>query len=272
MSERRRERLARDGQAGTPRSRMRSERPSNRVTTTAICNANYGSVETHRMTRVSLVCTVHEESGCASVAELRAILEHIQPEVIFLEVPPAAFKDYFENSQNLEAKAVRQYRAGHQVELVPVDLPTPTGEFFSNFEELRRRIRLVSPNYRRLMQWDGDCIREYGFVYLNSEECSQLWLSVYKEMLSTIEWLKDSSLLAPYESWIETNNLRENAWIENIQKYCGDKTCDKGAFLVGAAHRQPIIEKSRKQTAPGSTRIQWDFTDWMGQVPRVSGA
>jgi hypothetical protein len=211
------------------------------------------------MNSVSLVCTVHEESGCASVAKLHAILERIQPEVIFLEVPPAAFKDYFENSRNLEAKAVRQYRQGHQVELVPVDLPTPSGDFFANYEDLRRRIRRFSPEYRRLMQWDGDCIREHGFVYLNSEECSQVWLSVYKEMLSTIEWLKDSSLLAPYESWMETNNRRENAWIENIEKYCGENTFSGGVFLVGAAHRQSIIDISRKQSAVGSIRIQWDF-------------
>jgi hypothetical protein len=221
------------------------------------------------MTRVSLVCTVHEESGRASVAELHAILERIQPEVIFLEVPPAAFKDYFENSQNLEAKAVRQYRAAHRVELVPVDLPTPSGEFFENFENLRRRIRRVSPEYRRLMQLDDDCIRERGFLYLNSEDCSALWLSVNKQVLSTIEWLKDSSLLAPYESWMETNNLRENAWIENIEKYCKESTFSRGVFLIGAAHRQPIIEKSRKQTADGSTRIQWDG---MSEVARVSGA
>lgn len=88
---------------------------------------------------------MHKESGRTNVAELRTILEHIQPEVIFLEVPPAAFKGYFENSQNLEAKAVRQYRQGHQVEIVPVDLPTPSGDFFANYEDLRRRVRQVSP-------------------------------------------------------------------------------------------------------------------------------
>jgi hypothetical protein len=64
------------------------------------------------MTRVSVVCTVHEETGYANVLELRAILERIQPEVIFLEVPPPAFDDYYENcsQQNLESMAVRQYR------------------------------------------------------------------------------------------------------------------------------------------------------------------
>jgi hypothetical protein len=80
------------------------------------------------MNSVSLVCTVHGPMELAS--ELCAILERIQPEVIFLEVHPVALKDYLENSQNVEAKAVRQYRVGRQADLVPVDLPTPAREYF----------------------------------------------------------------------------------------------------------------------------------------------
>jgi hypothetical protein len=209
----------------------------------------------HGMKSVSLVCTVHEEMGLANVSQLRAILERIQPEVIFLEVPPAAFDDYYENcsQQNLESIAVRQYRQGHQVDLVPVDLSTPTGDFFSNFEELRRRIRLVSPEYRRLMQRDEDCIREHGFDYLNSERCSELWVRVYEDIVSTIKWLNDSKLLALYESWTEANDLREKEMMENIQKYCGENMFDTSVFLVGAAHRQAVIDISREQSA-----IDWD--------------
>ena len=110
-----------------------------------------------------------------------------------MEVRAEAFVDYCENcsQRNLESMAVRQYREGRQVQLVPVDLPTPTGDFFSNFEELRRRIRQVSLEYRRLMKWDDDCIRESGFAYLNSEHCSELWSDVYKEIVSTIKWMNN---------------------------------------------------------------------------------
>ena len=84
------------------------------------------------MSCISLVCTVHEETGLANVSGLRAIVERIQPEVIFLEVPPAAFGEYYEkfSQRNLESIAVGQYRKGHQVDLVPVDLPTPTRDCF----------------------------------------------------------------------------------------------------------------------------------------------
>jgi hypothetical protein len=67
------------------------------------------------MNSVSLVCTVHEESGCASVAKLHAILERIQPEVIFLEVPPAAFDDYYENPVDRTSSVI--WRCGPLVKL-----------------------------------------------------------------------------------------------------------------------------------------------------------
>ncbi len=223
------------------------------------------------MNCVSLVCTVHEEMGLANVSELRAILERIQPEVIFLEVPPEAFDDFCENGSeyNLESLAVRQYREGRQVGLVPVDLPTPSGEFFSNLEELRRRMSRVSSEYRRLMKLDDDCVREDGFVYLNSEHCGELWLRVYEDMVSSIKWMNDPRLFALYQSWKEKSDLREDAMIENIQKYCSRNPLDKGVFLVGAAHRRPIIEKSREQSVVDSARIRWDFTGWF--TPAKSG-
>jgi hypothetical protein len=143
------------------------------------------------MNCVSLVCTVHEETGLVSVSELNAILERIRPEVIFLEAPAEPFDafDLICMQDNLESKGVRQYRERHQVKLVALDLPTPSAEFFSNYEELRRRVRRVSPEYRRLMQSDDDCIREYGFVYLNSEDCGELWARVYEDMVRSIKWM-----------------------------------------------------------------------------------
>jgi hypothetical protein len=226
------------------------------------------------MNSVSLVCTVHENAGLANASVLLSILERIQPEVVFVELPPEAFEDFYGSCSqyNLESMAVRQYREGRRVKPVAVDLPRPSGNFASNIEELDRRVRRVSPEYRRLMQLDDDRIRKYGFAYLNSEDCREHWERAYEDMVSSIKWMNDSRLLALYESCRETDDLREKAMMENIQIYCRANAFDKGVFLVGAAHRQPIIEKSRKQTAPGTTRIEWDFTNWMREVPPASGA
>ena len=64
----------------------------------------------------------------------------------------------------------------------------------------------------------------------------------------------DPRLFVIYESWKESNDLREKAMMENIRKYCEENTFDKGVFLVGAAHRQAVIDLSREQSG-----IQWDF-------------
>jgi hypothetical protein len=219
------------------------------------------------MSSVSVICTVHEEMGLANISELRAILERIQPEVIFLEVPPVAFDDYYENCsrQNLESVAVTQYRQGRQVDLVPVDLPTPTEDFFSDHEYLRRRIREESPEYRRLMKWDSDCVRGYGFAYLNSEHCSELWLNVYQDMASTIKRINDPRLVEICDLWNKTQYRREKEMMESIRKHCRANIFDTGVFLVGAAHRQAVIELSRDESAIDSTKMQWDFAGHLSQ-------
>ena len=184
----------------------------------------------------------------------------IQPDVLFLEITPAVFEDHYENcsQQNLELMAVRQYRQRCQVKLVPVDLPAPSADFVSNLEELRRRIRRVSPEYCRLMQLDDDCVREYGFDYLNSERCGELWARVYEDIVSAIKRMNDDPrLVAIYRSWMEKNDLREKAMMEKIHKYCSENTFNKGVFLVGAAHRRPIIDISKEQS-----EIQWDFAGY----------
>jgi hypothetical protein len=90
------------------------------------------------MNSVSLVCTVHENAGLANASVLLSILERIQPEVVFVELPPEAFEDFYGSCSqyNLESMAVRQYREGRRVKPVAVDLPRPSGNFASNIEPL----------------------------------------------------------------------------------------------------------------------------------------
>ncbi|HKV71294.1 MAG TPA: hypothetical protein VJN62_08600, partial [Gemmatimonadales bacterium] len=101
------------------------------------------------MTRVSVVCTEHEESGPVDAAGLLAILERIAPEVIFLECPPEAFDEYLDGVYaKVEPAAITLYRAGHPgVELIPVDLPTPNGAFFGDYFDLIRRAARTDSAY-----------------------------------------------------------------------------------------------------------------------------
>jgi hypothetical protein len=197
----------------------------------------------------------------ASVAELHAILVHLQPEVIFLEVPPGAMSDHFENCsrQNLESLAVRHYRDAHPVELVPVDLPTPEREFFEDHAQLNRRIQDESPTCRQLLQADNHYIRTYGFAYLNSEYNTKLWFDVYEEMANTIHRLGDARLADIHQSWRKQMELRDTEMMRGILEYCTQHRFERGVFLIGAAHRQRIMELAIEQSSANAARIQWDF-------------
>ncbi len=77
-------------------------------------------------------------------------------------------------------------------------------------------------------------------------------------MLSAIEEDVDHGLLAGgYDLWIETKELRERAMMSNIENHCRQASFRSAAFLVGAAHRQSIINLSRSEPRAASSTIQW---------------
>lgn len=200
---------------------------------------------------ISLVFTVHEEQGLANARALHAILHQIQPEVVFLEVPEAAFGDLYlsRRQRNLEADAVHSFLGDSpQVTLVPIDLPTPSREFFEDHEQLRMRVRAESPDYRRLVGLDRDRVRAYGFAYLNSDYSSQHWSDVRGEIRSAIERIGESRLGEIQETWDRTNECRESAMLENMRRYCLRNHFERAAFLVGAAHRRGFIERLTAQS------------------------
>ena len=225
------------------------------------------------MTRVSVVCTEHEENGALNVSGLVAILERIEPEVIFLEIPPAAFDDFLSGAKtNLEYTAASRYPQIQRVDLIPVDLPTPEDEFWAKTGHLLRTIGRTSPEYRRLIDWHGYYVRENGLVYLNSEDCSTLWTQIYRAMRTAIERLPDRSMLAEYyDLWVSTNERRDMAMIKNIENHYRQTSFSSSAFLLGAAHRQSIINLSRSEPGAASCRIEWDFVGFLEEPSPTVG-
>jgi hypothetical protein len=216
------------------------------------------------MCSVSLICTVHDENGRANVSELCAILDFVRPEVIFLEVPPAALEGYVDSRtrQNMESVAVERYRESHQVALVPVDLPTPEAAFFNDNQYLFERIEKASLEYRRLVDAHRAYVATYGFAYLNSDECSNLWSNLYREILDTIGRIGEARLAQLYILWTDTNARRDKGMIHNVRQYCRDNSFARGAFLVGAAHRRSVISEALASCE--SAGIQWKVdTEWV---------
>ena len=210
------------------------------------------------MTRVLLLGTVHEEQGLATVPALHAILASMRPDVIFLEIPPAAFPAYSDGTRsNLESSAARQYLESNNVAIVPVDLPTPEDSFFTDWQYMDRRIAATSPTYRQLVDQNTLDIAIYGFPYLSSERSSNAWSAIYEAMEAAIQRLShDTRLPLIYESWRRTNELRDRAMLRNIYDYGRHNAFEKGVLLIGAAHMQSIVGISREADAPGAIRIE----------------
>lgn len=210
--------------------------------------------------RISLIGTVHAECGRANAAELRAILDRLQPDVIFAEIPPANLADYLDGSHgNLESAAVALYRRRCPVNVVPVDLNKPTGEFFRNSEEMFKKVEKTSLDYRRLVDQNTLDAHHLGFPYLNSARCAQAWADIYNEVLATVEWIGDKRLRQFYDLWTETNDRRERGMLESIHGYCVHRGLSHGVLLIGAAHRKAMAEKARGQGCSGPPGVSWDL-------------
>jgi hypothetical protein len=193
--------------------------------------------------RVSVVGTVHEESGLANVVQLQEILRRLQPDVIFAEIPAAHLDGYLDGSHGtLESIAVRGYRESRQVTVVPVDLERPEDEFFSKARLLFDAVERTSVDYRRIMDRNSRDTRVGGFPYLNGSRCMQAWANIYDEVLATVDWIGDPRLREIYDLWVHTNELRDNVMVRNAANYCARHEVARGLFLIGASHRKSILD------------------------------
>lgn len=225
------------------------------------------------MSRVLVVCSVHREAGVATAGELHWLLGRLQPDVLFLEESSTDFSAFLDGSRGtLESAAVRRYRREHAVELVPVDLHLQAADFKQKVDALFDRIEQASERYCRLEHANRQHTEKGGFAYLNSPTCALLQSEIQKEIRATVEAVGDPTLIELYALWTRTMDLRERAMLNAVEAYPGQTSFRKGALLVGAAHRQPLFEKSQLPRSDGVSRVTWDF-DWrLEAAPEASDA
>lgn len=212
------------------------------------------------MRSVSVVGTFHAEAGLTNAENLLGIIKRIAPEVIFLEAPVGSFKDQGDVGKlnNLEAAAVSRYCESKAVVLVPVDLPTPDESFFRDTQALFREIECRSYKYQRLVDEQSRRVRAEGFAYLNGEDFSVFQSELRQEIHETLGRHSNKGLSDTYALWLRTMERRDSEMISNINRYCQENEFSRGVFLVGAAHRKSIVEKTTKQPFSCPAAIRWD--------------
>lgn len=221
------------------------------------------------MRNITLISTYHEEKGLCSVAELHQILERARPEVIFLEIPPSCFEQFFKekNKSNLESDAVNRYLEMHNAtEPVLVDVCEAPNDLIARHERLHREVAARSPEYGRLLYRNSQSLERYGFAYLNSTCCIAFWSDLNELVKVAVEKIGEEELSGTYQRWKDVHEHREQEMLKNIQRYSEAREFDTGIFLIGAAHRGSTIEKLKNLSLRLSVTLNWNFENYEGLI------
>lgn len=221
------------------------------------------------MYQITLISTRHAEIGECNSNALYEIIERINPEVIFEEIPPSCFDEYYvtKSRRNLETDAVSKYLESHpNVEHIPVDSDDiPPESFFEKHQHLHKRIENLTDSIGYSYRSDIDTCRMkiaiHGFKYLNSiyyvNVCNQISYAI-EEGLRKIN--KDE-LFQTQQLWKDTNDKRENEMLKNIYAYSREHKYSRAIFTLGAAHRKSIVQKIHECEAIKGFKLNWIFYD-----------
>jgi hypothetical protein len=166
---------------------------------------------------ITLIGTYHKAKGICNVVELYKIIDAINPEIIFEELPPSYFNSYYIDKINskLESDAINKYLENHQIEHIPIDYDNvPPISFFSSDQYMHGRIERHSYTYRNLIDANSLYVERFGFKYLNSIDCMNLYKKLDEEIEETLKIFNDTELFQIRKSWNEFNERRENEMIK----------------------------------------------------------
>jgi len=196
---------------------------------------------------ITLVATCHKEKGIANTDNLLSVLKKIEPDVIFIELPPERYDDYFNTRviKSPEASACLAYQGNHIVDIVPVDAEEQDRDLLMNILSLTRELDNHSAQLVSMDNMLTQYIFQYGYPYMISPKHSQHLAEIKNEEISTLNKLNDpwlNDIFAKREALMEQ---REKEMLDNIRDYAEYNTYMHAVFLVGSAHTYSMLEKSK---------------------------
>jgi hypothetical protein len=217
------------------------------------------------MKKIILIGTYHKEKGICNHFELFKIIENINPEVIFEEKPASYYNHYYiyKNRSNLESDAINLYLEKYKVTQVLVDYETmPPETFFKSDQHMHEQIERRSYGYREIIDTNSKLIEIYGFKYLNSNECKNMFKALDCEIEETLKFINKEKLYEIRKLWNDAIEKRENEMIKNIYNCSKLNEYKTGLFLIGAAHIESIIHKIQEYNE--DEKIYWNYSEYEG--------
>lgn len=226
------------------------------------------------MSHITLIATTHTEKGLCNSQELFKIMEKLSPDVIFEETPPIKFKGVYEGTRqsSLETQAIKLF-----IQKYPATPHYPVDMNIKHTSEIETRIEVYgidyickdySQEYFILSNLINDWSAAYGFRYLNTDKCSELIERknvLEREILDKLrndenqKNLDHEGLTLAYKQWLAQHEERENEMLRNIYNHMQAKNYTNAIFLVGAAHRKPIIQKIQEYESKQEFKLNWTF-------------
>jgi hypothetical protein len=219
------------------------------------------------MHNIYLVSSDHKENGKCNSIELHKIIEKISPEIIFEEMHPNIYDEYYKEQIyiSLESNAIKMYLQNHKIKHIPVDSYyhyNQDNELREKFNYFRRTISENSSEYYQLFGGFGEYqMSKYreGFKYLNSDKCNTLMKKRTIIEENIINKLNNEELTQIYNLWIKFNDNRENEIINNIYTYSRKYNYSSALLIIGAAHSHSIMEKIQKHKTQNEVKLNWIF-------------
>lgn len=215
------------------------------------------------MRTVTLISTIHSENGKCNSDELYKIIESLCPEVIFEELSNNLFDKFYNGNQlsdePLEIKCLKKYLQIHTIKHIPVDIDVSPNLSTSEINYLFDTFKKYDV-YKKLEDEQHLLTAQEGFTYLNSGKCSELFdkKKVTEKHLMRFE-INKNALFRIYKLFHEEHDNRENAMLQNIYNYSKENQYNQAVFLIGSAHRNPIIQKITEYETKKIIDLDWKY-------------
>ena len=222
------------------------------------------------MYNITMISTKHDEFGLCTINELYKIIEAINPEVIFEEIPPSFFDEYYvtKTRRNLETDTINKYLENHSIRHIPVDSDkVPSDSFFGDSEYMHKRIEGLTDingfNYRTFIDKNSRYTRMYGFQYFNSSHVIGIQNEIDDAIEKGLQKINNEKLNQTYQIWKEVSDNRENEMLQNIYNHSKENQYNQALFLIGSGHRKSIIEKIENYKAQENNELNWTFYNYL---------
>lgn len=209
---------------------------------------------------ITLVFTHHSELGKCNSDELYKIIESINPDVIFEELPQDLFDKFYPENQlpyePPEVKSVRRYLSNHNIDHIPVDIDVSESLSTRGIEYVFNSFKKYNV-YRKIENEQIDLIVADGYAFLNSKRCEELFTQ--KSIIETtlLASIMNSQLSRIHQMFYEEQENREHEIIKNIYNYSKQKPYNHGLLLIGSGHRKAIFEKIETYKTQEDLKLNW---------------